>query len=347
MMKAVLKNLIDADIPLCLWSAPGTGKTASITAMAREYGAHIEVLIGSTMDPTDLGRPFISGGEVKVSPPPWARRLRAALDAGQNAWLFLDELTCAPPSIQAALLRVINERQVVDIDLSDCRIMAASNPVEQSADGIGLSAATANRMAHLEWTVDIDDWVAGEIGGWGQGVDPRLAGIRGLVSGFLQFRGDALLCPPAADVEELRGWASPRSWSGLVKAIGQFDGQPEIALLSQAGRTISTAMIGDAMTAEFLAWVSDSDLPKPEDLLSGKEPVPTRGDRAMAAMAGARALAVSKNMQDPYFNLSLKLREDLSLVETRRGIRAFKKSKQEISWTPELQRIWEKMKALT
>src|SRR5690606_13887615 len=104
--------------------------------------------------------------EVILAPPPWARRLRAALDRGQQAVLFIDELTCMPPSVQAAFLRVGKERDVADVSLGGMAVIAAANPVEDS-QGYDLSAAMGGRWCHVRWRVDPDDWVAGELGGWG------------------------------------------------------------------------------------------------------------------------------------------------------------------------------------
>jgi len=47
------------------------------------------------------GLPIVVGGEVRFAPPAWARRLA---EAGRGL-LFLDELSTAPPAVQAALLR--------------------------------------------------------------------------------------------------------------------------------------------------------------------------------------------------------------------------------------------------
>jgi MoxR-like ATPase len=67
----------------------------------------------------------------------WARRLT---DAGHGL-LFLDELTTAPPAVQAAMLRVVLERAVGDVELpASVRIVAAANPAEQAADGWELTA---------------------------------------------------------------------------------------------------------------------------------------------------------------------------------------------------------------
>jgi len=157
----IVRACLDADVPVLLWGPPGVGKTCALRQMATDAGAHLEVLIGSTLDPIDVGGYLVpgKGGKIRSTPPPWTYRIRKALDAKRPAWLLLDELSCAPPSVQAALLRVVAERRAGEIDLAGCRVVAASNPADTAADGGELSAAMANRWAHVTWQVDAAAWV--------------------------------------------------------------------------------------------------------------------------------------------------------------------------------------------
>ena len=78
------------------------------------------------------GLPVIRDEETRFAPPQWARRLAAA----GSGLLFLDELTTAPPAVQAAMLRVVLERAVGDLALPrEIRIVAAANPPGIAADG--------------------------------------------------------------------------------------------------------------------------------------------------------------------------------------------------------------------
>ena len=105
---------VAARVPVLLWGAPGTGKTSAIRAMAEVMGLPCETVIASIREPSDFaGLPIVVGGEVRFAPPAWARRLA---EAGRGL-LFLDELSTAPPAVQAALLRVVLERAVGDLTL--------------------------------------------------------------------------------------------------------------------------------------------------------------------------------------------------------------------------------------
>src|SRR5271156_2029965 len=143
---------VAARVPVLLWGAPGTGKTSAIRAMAHAMGWPCEIVIASIREPSDFaGLPVVIGDEVRFAPPAWARRLAAS----GHGLLFLDELSTAPPAVQAALLRVVLERVVGDLELpQDVSVVAAANPPEQAADGWDLSAPLANRLCHLPWDID-------------------------------------------------------------------------------------------------------------------------------------------------------------------------------------------------
>src|SRR6202163_48638 len=195
---------VAAHVPVLLWGAPGTGKTSTIRAMAEAMGWPCETVIASIREPSDFaGLPVVVGDGVRFAPPGWARRLA---ESGRGL-LFLDELSTAPPAVQAALLRVVLERVVGDLELpQDVSVVAAANPPEQAADGWDLSAPLANRLCHLAWEIDPRAVADGLAGGWAAPVVPTLPqgwaaelGLAlALVAAFLHVR-PALACAPPSD----------------------------------------------------------------------------------------------------------------------------------------------------
>src|ERR1700733_985950 len=277
---------VAARVPVLLWGAPGTGKTSVIRAMADALGWPCETVIASIREPSDFaGLPVVVGDGVRFAPPAWARRLA---EAGRGL-LFLDELSTAPPAVQAALLRVVLERVVGDLELPpEVAVVAAANPPEQAADGWDLSAPLANRLCHLAWDIDPRAVADGLAAGWEAEVGLALA----LVAAFLHVR-PALACAPPSDAASSgRGWPSPRTWemaARLMAAAGAAGAGDE------ARSALIRGAVGDGAGVEFLAWLIEMDLPDPEQVLAdpGSFRLPERGDRAYAALASIAAAVAS------------------------------------------------------
>ncbi len=285
---------VAARVPVLLWGAPGTGKTSAIRAMAGAMGLPCETVIASIREPSDFaGLPIVVGAEVRFAPPAWARRLA---EAGRGL-LFLDELSTAPPAVQAALLRVVLERAVGDLTLPDeVAVVAAANPPEQAADGWDLSAPLANRLCHLAWRTEPRSVADGLAGGWSAPVVPVLPEgwqaeeilSRGLVAAFLHVRPGLACAPPSNAAAAGRGWPSPRTWemaARLMAAAGAAGTGDE------ARSALIRGAIGDGAGVEFLAWLVEMDLPDPERVLADPASfrLPERGDRAYAALAAIAA----------------------------------------------------------
>jgi hypothetical protein len=285
---------VAARVPVLLWGAPGTGKTSAIRAMATAMGLPCETVIASIREPSDFaGLPVVTGNAVRFAPPLWATRLA---DAGTGV-LFLDELSTAPPAVQAALLRVVLERTVGDLALpEDVAVVAAANPPEQAADGWDLSAPLANRLCHLTWETSPRSIADGLAGGWAAPFIPPLpagwaAGeslAKGLVAAFLQVRPALALAPPANPSEAGRGWPSPRTWEMAARLMAAANAA---GAGDQARSALIRGAIGDGAGVEFLAWLMEMDLPDPEEALANpaKFRLPQRGDRAYAALAAVAA----------------------------------------------------------
>src|SRR5438094_5905781 len=109
---------VASQVPVLLWGAPGTGKSSAVRKLAHAMNWPCETVIASIREPSDFaGLPIVADGAVRFAPPTWARRL--AESGREGGLLFLDEISTAPPAVQAALLRVVLERVVGDLTLPD------------------------------------------------------------------------------------------------------------------------------------------------------------------------------------------------------------------------------------
>lgn len=299
---------IGAGVPVLLWGAPGTGKSSVVRDLADRIGWPCEVVIASIREPSDFaGLPIVVDGGVRFAPPTWATNLN---EAGAGV-LFLDEISTAPPAVQAALLRVVLERTVGDLCLPDSvAVVAAANPPDQAADGWDLSAPLANRFCHLDWSSDAATVAQGLTSGFDLAIAPDLVGrlaeegeadrltntrarSRAEVATFLALRPSVVSVPPTDRAAAGRAWPSPRTWemaSELVTA----------ARLAEVGPEVRTALVCGCVGAgpglEFVAWLADLDLPDPEALLAdpGSFHLPERGDRAHAALMSVAAAVASR-----------------------------------------------------
>ena len=280
-MEKLLEKLInDNSTPVLIWGLPGVGKTATVQAVAKKLGKHMEVVIASIREPSDfLGLPVIASGEVKFAPPKWAVNL---VNAGGGI-LFLDEITTAPPAVQAALLRVVLDRTVGDLTLpAETIIVAAANPPEYAAGGWELSAPLANRFIHVDWELDPVKWADEFPLYWGKKPIPTGVAERVKISEFIRVRPELLFSFPKDEESRGRAWPSPRSWDMASK------------LLVSGIDDISPA-VGNSAAIEFVAWGKSYDIPDPEiALATGKLDLPARGDLAHAAITAVITLAVSK-----------------------------------------------------
>ncbi len=285
---------VAADLPVLLWGEPGIGKTAALTQLADALALPLTTVIASVHEPSDFaGLPVIGDDPaaqgVPMAPPDWAVRL-AQLGRGL---LFLDELSTAPPAVQAALLRVVLERRIGALHLPPgVRIVAAANPRSSAADGWELSAPLANRFVHLQWTHDHGTVVRGLGGTWPRATLPSLdadrlpdavALARRAVCGFLTARPNFAHQLPRNETRRGGPWPSPRSWEMTLRLIA-------FATAAGAGREVLSMLVrgtvGDGPGLELMASMDRMDLPDPETLLADPAAavLPDRGDLRQAVL---------------------------------------------------------------
>ena len=285
-----------ADLPVLLWGEPGIGKTAALTQLAAALDLPLTTVIASVHEPSDFsGLPVVGDDPaeqgVPMAPPDWAVRL---VRAGRGL-LFLDELSTAPPAVQAALLRLVLERRVGALRLPPgVRIVAAANPRSSAADGWELSPPLANRFVHLQWTHDHEVVVRGLGGTWPRATLPRLdperlpeavAFARRAVCGLLTARPGLVHRLPSNEARRGGAWPSPRSWEMTLRLIA-------FATAAGSSREVLSLLVrgtvGDGPGLELLASLDRMDLPDPEALLADPAGavLPERGDLRQAVLDG-------------------------------------------------------------
>lgn len=283
---------VAANLPVLILGEPGIGKSATLRQLAEGLGLPMETVIASVHEPSDFaGLPIVGASPatdgVPMAPPDWAVHLTRA-GAGL---IFFDELSSAPPAVQAALLRVVLERRVGSLALPEpIRIVAAANPPASAADGWHLAPPLANRFVHLRWSHDPRTVARGLAGTWPAVTVPvvrperagtALARARGALAGFLTARPGLTHHLPE-DAESRGGaWPSPRTWEMVLRLLAFHYSTrtgKEALNLAVAGA------VGPGAGLEFVTYLEHLDLPDPERVLADPAAfaLPDRGDRQLA-----------------------------------------------------------------
>ena len=278
-------------LPTMLSGPPGVGKSRKIEAMLTQVkGRKPVVMTAANKDSTDFGgapyptyrAPRDADGVVlheehhdrnvvRMLPYDWAIDL-----AEQPGGLFIDEISQAPHSVQNAIMRVLLDRMVGDVELHpETIVLVAGNPPEYTTGTWELTAPTANRLVHLAvHAPDVTEWASGMLQGWPTVqfpiLDPKewersYTQAMALVTTFLHKRSNYLLKLPESEAERGRAWPSPRTWDMAVRAFAGatalFPDQTDVATEVVAG------CIGRGVATEFMQFVKVNDLPDPIEIL--------------------------------------------------------------------------------
>lgn len=305
---------LHAGPPVIYWGQPGVGKTRAIEGWTyllskklkeRDIakGMHILTLIPSIRDPSDFnGLPIVvkSIDGLKsttfMAPPQWAQQSLDWVEAGYWVKIFLDEMSNAPPAVQAAGLRGIQDGIWGDIQLPKKVVSycGAANPPDEAASGWELTAPMANRLMHEEWINDPMAWVEGMAHGWpGEpeiGQEVRSSRIH--VAAFIRARPHLLHMMPKEEAARGMAWPSNRTWceaADMLAACKLEGADQDVEAFTISG------LVGNGVGMEFLNWQRALDLPEAEDIL--KDPDnwkwPDRGDQQFAVLAAVAQAVIS------------------------------------------------------
>ena len=232
----------------------GIGKSQTIQQASELLAQHIPNWQGvidlrlSQMEPTDLrGIPTEKDGKTYWLPPSF-------LPAPDTAGIILfDEITSAPPSIQAAAYQYILDRCMGEHKIPDgWMIIAAGNLTSDRGVTFQMAAPLLNRMCEIEVQSVLDDFI--------QHAVP--AGVRPEVTSFLKDRPDFLHKFDGKGVIE--PFPSPRSWFAVSDSMG-LDLRPEDRVEVFRGDVGYEA--ATSFEAHLRFWET---LPRLDDILQGR-----------------------------------------------------------------------------
>ncbi|MDO8671851.1 MAG: MoxR family ATPase, partial [Dehalococcoidia bacterium] len=255
-VKALLKEAIKNPLgtpPIHLWGPPGGGKSAMPKQVAEEEKVGFVDMRLAQRDPTDLrGIPAVIDGKARWLSPP-------ELPTEGKGFLFLDELTSCPPLTQASAYQLTLDRKIGEYSLPEgWYIVAAGNRLQDRAVVYRMSTALANRFVHINFEVNLDDWLE-----WAmrEKINPNIIG-------FINWRGGDLLAPDFNPESDEKAFPSPRTWEFASKLLG---GISNTRVLHES----LEGTIGKGATAEFMAFLKvQTELPDLDTIFAGNNYIP-------------------------------------------------------------------------
>lgn len=233
----------------------GIGKSDVIYQTSKILGEHIEDWRGvidlrlAQMDPTDVrGVPYVENGVTCWARPDFFPTEGAGI-------LFLDEITSAPPAVQAVAYQLTLSPQ--DFGIPDTwMVIAAGNRKSDRGVTFNLAAPLQNRMCDISVDTTLDDFIDHAV----------VCGIRPEILSFLRDRPDMLHKFEGGN--DIKPFPSPRSWFAVSDVMS-------LDLPLQDRVELIRGDVGDEAATNFEAhlriWES---MPRIDDILAGKEVTP-------------------------------------------------------------------------
>lgn len=282
-VSAIRQKIAFRSVPsVMLWGAPGVGKSQLVRQMAEK----IERETGKKCTVTDVRLLLFNPIDLRGIPTPnenktlsvWLKPKIFQMDESESVVniLFLDEISAAAQSVQAAAYQITLDRVIGEHRLPEnCIVIAAGNRVTDKSVAYKMPRALANRLCHIEIEPSFESWRRWAVS----------SGISAKVIGFLSFRHDMLI--ENENKSDALAFQTPRSWemvSNLLKLSG--DDQEKIY-------PMLSGCIGGGAATEFCSWCRVfSTLPSIEDIFNGRcRSVPTGTDALYALISSMSVYA--------------------------------------------------------
>ena len=306
---------IKAKVVPILKGSPGTGKSQIVYQIADGYNLMVIDLRLSQCDPTDLaGFPTITGKKADYLPmmhfPIEGDPLPINPKTGfpYDGWiLFLDEMTSAPPAIQAASYKLALDRMVGSHHLhKKCAIVGAGNLETDGAIVHPMSTALQSRLVHLELVVDAGEWNS-----WATtlgNMDYRITSYINYKPGQLyNFSADHTDCT----------YACPRTWEFANRLLGIMPSDSKDLLPLLAGT------LGEGVAREFVGFCKiHEELLKPHQIEAAPETVRVPSEPSILfALTGSIAHNMDKANGAAFMKFVSRLPVEFQVVCLRETIR--------------------------
>lgn len=270
-----------------LWGPAGVGKSDAV----REFADSLAVSSGKCVRVNDVRLLLFSPVDLRGVPiadqnrefTNWLRPKIFDMDSSADIIniLFLDELSAAPQSVQAAAYQITLDRRIGEHILPEnCIVIAAGNRTTDQSVAYKMPKALANRLMHYNVISDFPSWKEWALR---THIDSRIIG-------YLSFDNSRLCTTPeSSDL----AYPTPRSWTSvntILKAI------PDLQIDSSIAHQMISGLVGKDVSIEFRTWCEVyNHLPKVEDIRSGRCFDYPRTQDALYALTASLTEAVCAN----------------------------------------------------
>lgn len=278
----MLEGMIHMQIPFFIKGGVGVGKSQVVAQATKKISYSLTDIRLSQMDPTDIKgfpSPNIAQNVMNWLPadflPPMLVKGKPNKTKGV---LFFDELPSAPQATQAACYQLFLDRKVGSYELPEGWAMGAAGNRDIDRSIVNrMPAALANRLVHIDYEVDLDDFVTHAMS---VGMAPENIA-------FLRFR-EKLLHSFDPKTNPM-AFPTPRSWMTVDKIMKYgFSPDDRYALIQ--------GTVGEGAAIEhdgFLRTIKD--LPTVDEIKLNPDTVPIPTEPAtMFALTTGLAMATTK-----------------------------------------------------
>ena len=176
-----------------------------------------------------------------------------------RAIILLDELSSAPPSLQAAALQLVLDRMVGTYLLpKDVVIFGAGNRASDKTEHYEMPMPLRNRLRHVELVIDSEQWIKWAIS---EKVHPSIVGLIKVKPTLLNRFPDALKFMQYA-------FATPRTWKQASDVLYFSENKKANSKIIHSRMS---SIIGSGTASEFISHLKYVHrLASPESIATGK-----------------------------------------------------------------------------
>lgn len=284
---ACSSNMLSLIPSAALWGSMGVGKSTLVKQVAKELskrtGKEVKVTDIRLLNFSPVDLRGVPAADINKEFTVWLKPKIFDLSAGEECIniLFLDEISAAPQSLQAAAYQIALDKQIGEHRLPDnCIVICAGNRTTDRSVAFRMPKALANRLMHFEINADFRSWYEWALE---NNIDKR-------VIGYLAFDNSKL--NPEAELEEL-AFPTPRSWEFVSRLLTTTGKEPEEI------HELLCGCIGVSNAGEFEAWCRVyQHLPAVSDILSGKYTAQVKGADATYAVMSSLLSCIAQRGEE-------------------------------------------------